>query len=143
MSSPHGPLTDVASVLERLKRPKRAVVTAGMPYVNGPLHLGHLAGAQLPADIMSRFLGMMIGRDNVLFVCGSDEHGSTSEVSALQAGVPIRDYVNAGHARHQRSLESYTIGRARFYPVDALREFVDGRRMRAPARPPLVSEAGS
>jgi methionyl-tRNA synthetase len=111
MSSPHGrPLTDVASVLERLERPKRAVVTAGMPYVNGPLHLGHLAGAQLPADIMARFLGLMIGRDKVLFVCGSDEHGSTSEVSALQAGVPIRDFVNAGHARHKATLERFMIG---------------------------------
>src|SRR5262245_4499276 len=110
MSSSHGPLTDVASVLERLKRPKRAVVTAGMPYVNGPLHLGHLAGAQVPADIMSRFLGLMIGRENVLFVCGSDEHGSTSEVSALKAGVPIREFVEAGHARHKKTLERYNIG---------------------------------
>jgi methionyl-tRNA synthetase len=110
MSSPHGPLTDVASVLERLKRPKRAIVTAGMPYVNGPLHLGHLAGAQLPADIMTRFLGLMIGRENVLFVNGSDEHGSTSEVSALQAGIPIREFVDAGHARHRRTIERYSIG---------------------------------
>jgi methionyl-tRNA synthetase len=54
------------------------VVTAGMPYANGPLHLGHLAGAHLPADIYARYSGMLIGRENVLFVCGTDEHGSTS-----------------------------------------------------------------
>jgi methionyl-tRNA synthetase len=110
MSSPHGPLTDVASVLERLKRPKRAVVTAGMPYANGPVHIGHLAGAQLPADIMARYLGLMIGRENVLFVCGTDEHGSTSEVSALQAGVPIREFVDGWHDRHARSMERFSIG---------------------------------
>ena len=57
-------------MLERVKRPKRAVVTAGMPYANGPVHIGHLAGAQLPADIMTRYLGLMLGRENVLFVCG-------------------------------------------------------------------------
>jgi methionyl-tRNA synthetase len=110
MSSPHGPLTDVASVLDRLKRPKRAVVTAGMPYANGPVHIGHLAGAQLPADIMARYLGLMIGRENVLFVCGTDEHGSTSEVSALQAGVPIREFVDGWHDKHARSMQRFSIG---------------------------------
>jgi methionyl-tRNA synthetase len=101
---------DVASALKRVARPKRAVVTAGMPYANGPLHLGHLAGAHLPADIYSRFLGMAIGRDNVLFVCGTDEHGSTSEVAALNAGVPTRQFVDAIHDRQAVSLDRYSIG---------------------------------
>ena len=112
MVSPHGPLTDVASVLERVKRPKRAVVTAGMPYANGPVHIGHLAGAQLPADIMTRYLGLMIGRENVLFVCGTDEHGSTSEVSALQSGKPIRR-VHGRLARQARPLHGALLDRAR------------------------------
>src|SRR6187549_274262 len=107
MSSPHGPLTDVASVLERLKRPKRAVVTAGMPYANGPLHVGHLAGAQLPADIYARWLGLLIGRENVLFVCGTDDHGSTSELAALKAGVPIREFIAAIHASQGATLARY------------------------------------
>ena len=51
-------------MLARLHRPKRMVVTAGMPYANGPLHLGHLAGAHLPADISARYSGMLIGREN-------------------------------------------------------------------------------
>ena len=62
MKAHPGAPTDVPSVLRRVSRPKRAVVTAGMPYANGPLHLGHLAGAHLPADIFARWLGLLIGR---------------------------------------------------------------------------------
>src|SRR5512147_139562 len=110
MTTHHGPPTDVASVLTRAARPKRAVVTAGMPYANGPLHLGHLAGAHLPADIYARYLGMVIGRNNVLFVCGTDEHGSTSEVAALQAGVPTRQFVDAIHDKQKVTLDRFSIG---------------------------------
>lgn len=101
---------DVASVLARVARPKRAVVTAGMPYANGPLHLGHLAGAHLPADIYARFMGMAIGRENVLFVCGTDEHGSTSEVAALNAGIPTRQFVDEIHDRQAITLGRFSIG---------------------------------
>ena len=80
--------------LDQLKkdvfRPTRAVVTGGMPYANGPIHLGHLAGALIPPDIHARYMRMLIGRENVLFVCGNDDHGSTSELAALKAGVPVR-----------------------------------------------------
>src|SRR5215471_10926399 len=100
---------DVASILARIQRPKRAVVTAGMPYANGPVHLGHLAGAQVPGDIHARWLGMVIGRPNVLYVCGSDEHGSTSELAALQAGIPIRDYIDRAHRTQAATLERYGI----------------------------------
>lgn len=110
MATPKGPPLDVASVLSRLVRPKRAVVTAGMPYANGPLHLGHLAGAHLPADIYARYLGMAIGRDNVMFVCGTDEHGSTSEVAALQTGVATRQFVDEIHDRQKVTLDRYFIG---------------------------------
>ena len=110
MASQVGPFTSVAAVLERFERPKRAVVTAGMPYANGPLHLGHLAGAQLPADIMARFLGLVIGRQNVLFVSGTDEHGSTSEVAALTRGISIRELVDEAHEEQHRTLERYSIG---------------------------------
>jgi methionyl-tRNA synthetase len=107
--NPHAP-ADVPSVLEQLKRPRRALVTAGMPYANGPLHLGHLAGAQLPADIYARWMGMMIGRQNVLFVCGTDDHGSTSEVAALAAGVPIREFIDTIQARQKVTLDRFAIG---------------------------------
>lgn len=115
MSSPtspqqKGPPTDIPSVLRQVKRPQRAVVTAGMPYANGPLHIGHLAGAHVPADIHSRWLGMLIGRENVLFVNGTDDHGSTSEVAALQAGKPIRQFIDEIHAKQGKTLERYGIG---------------------------------
>jgi methionyl-tRNA synthetase len=100
----------VSEILGRIVRPKRAVVTAGMPYANGPLHLGHLAGAQLPADIHARWLGMLIGRENVLFVCGNDDHGSTSELAALQQGKPVREFIDQVHAHQAATLKRYDIG---------------------------------
>jgi methionyl-tRNA synthetase len=81
-----------------------------MPYANGPVHLGHLAGAHIPADVYARWLGMLIGRENVLFVCGTDDHGSTSELAALQAGKDVREFIGEIHARQRRTLESYSIG---------------------------------
>jgi methionyl-tRNA synthetase len=106
---PHVPV-DVASVIARLEFPRRAIVTAGMPYANGPLHLGHLAGAHLPADIYARWLGLAIGRENVLFVCGTDEHGSTSELSALAAGKSIRELVDEIHDKQSVTLDRFDIG---------------------------------
>jgi len=108
-SPPEAPL-DTATVLRQISRPKRAVVTAGMPYANGPLHVGHLAGAQLPADIYARWLGLLIGRENVLFVCGTDDHGTTSELAALKAGKPIRDFISAIHTEQRATLGRYQIG---------------------------------
>ena len=81
-----------------------------MPYANGPVHLGHLAGAHVPADIHARWLGMVIGRPNVLYVCGTDEHGSTSELAALQAGVPIREMIERVHAQQAATLARYSVG---------------------------------
>jgi methionyl-tRNA synthetase len=81
-----------------------------MPYANGPVHLGHLAGAQLPADIYARWLAMLIGRENVLFVCGTDEHGSTSEIAAMKADLTVRDFIDGVHDRQARTLGRYHIG---------------------------------
>src|SRR5215470_6784332 len=110
MSSSDRASPDVASILARIQRPKRAVVTAGMPYANGPVHLGHLAGAQVPGDIHARWLGMVIGRPNVLYVCGMDEHGSTSELAALKAGVPIREFIARMHEQQSETIRRYSIG---------------------------------
>jgi methionyl-tRNA synthetase len=102
-------MASVSEILERIERPSRAVITAGMPYANGPLHLGHLAGAQLPADIHARFMGMLIGRDKVLYVCGTDEHGSTSELAAIDAGRPIREFIDGVHERQAETMRRYGI----------------------------------
>ncbi len=108
--NPHKPKQDIPSVLARLKRPKKAVVTAGMPYANGPLHLGHLAGAHVPSDIYARWLRMLIGADNVLFVCGTDDHGSTSEVAAKTQGKSTREFIDEIHSKQTKTMEKYSIG---------------------------------
>lgn len=108
MSTKRGPI-GIEEILGRIARPTRAIVTAGMPYANGPLHLGHLAGAQVPADIHARWVGMLIGRENVLFVCGTDEHGSTSELAAMSAGRPIREFIDEVHDRQASTLGRYGI----------------------------------
>jgi methionyl-tRNA synthetase len=100
---------DLAKVMQRVKKPKKAVVTAGMPYANGPLHIGHLAGAHLPADIYSRWLKMLIGPDNVLFVCGTDDHGSTSEVAAKTQNISTTDFINKVHSQQEKTLNTYSI----------------------------------
>lgn len=75
---------------------RRYLVTAALPYANGPLHIGHLAGAYLPADIYVRYLRLM-GRD-VVFVCGSDEHGAAITVKARKEDTTPREIVNKYHA---------------------------------------------
>lgn len=101
--------TDVKSVLANYKRPKKVVVTAGMPYANGPLHLGHLAGAHVPADIYARWMRMLIGGENVLFVNGNDDHGSTSEVAAVKAGKTIREFIDTIHEQQKDTLKKYSV----------------------------------
>jgi methionyl-tRNA synthetase len=101
---------DLASILRAIDRPARAVVTAGMPYANGPLHLGHLAGAHVPADIHARWLGLLIGRENVLFVCGTDDHGSTSEFMAMRAGRDLSSVIAEVHEQQAETLARYSIG---------------------------------
>jgi methionyl-tRNA synthetase len=103
------PPTDVKSILQLVKRPKSAVITGGMPYANGPLHLGHLAGAMVPPDIMARYMRMLIGKQNVLFVSGNDDHGSTSEVAALQAGMPVREFIDQIHDKQVQTTSRYGI----------------------------------
>jgi methionyl-tRNA synthetase len=75
---------------------KRYLVTAALPYANGPLHIGHLAGAYIAADVYARYLRLM-GRD-VVFVCGSDEHGAAITVKARKEGKTPREIVDKYHA---------------------------------------------
>jgi len=86
---------------------KRYLVTAALPYANGPLHIGHLAGAYLPADIYVRYLRLM-GK-NVVFVCGSDEHGAAITVRARKEGITPREIVDKYHASLRDTFEKIGI----------------------------------
>ena len=74
---------------------KRYLVTSALPYANGALHLGHLAGAYLPADIYVRYLRLM-GRD-VVWVCGSDEHGAAITIRAKKEGISPQEIIDKYH----------------------------------------------
>lgn len=99
----------ISDLISRMNPPKKAVITAGMPYANGPIHLGHLAGAHIPADVYSRFMKMLIGSENVLYVCGTDDHGSTSEIAASQKGQSIHEHIAAVHDTQRKTMERYNI----------------------------------
>ncbi|MGB1247535.1 MAG: methionine--tRNA ligase [Chitinophagales bacterium] len=75
-----------------MKTPKRYTITAALPYANGPLHIGHVAGAYLPADIYARYLRQR-GKD-VIFICGSDEHGAAITIRAKQEGITPKEIVD-------------------------------------------------
>ncbi|MBR0053311.1 MAG: methionine--tRNA ligase [Bacteroidales bacterium] len=75
---------------------KRTLVTCALPYANGPVHIGHLAGAYIPGDIYVRYLRMR-GED-VVFVCGSDEHGVPITIKARAQGVTPQDIVDKYHS---------------------------------------------
>ena len=74
---------------------KRYTITAALPYTNGPIHIGHLAGVYIPADIYSRFL--RIKGNDVLFICGSDEHGVPITLKAKKEGIHPQDVVDKYH----------------------------------------------
>ena len=109
MNKPQYVPPDIETLKKNLFRPKRAVVTGGMPYANGPVHLGHIAGAHVPPDIYARWLRMLIGYDRVMFVCGTDDHGSTSELAAVQKGVPIQELIAELHAKQKATMDRYDI----------------------------------
>src|SRR6478672_11697237 len=86
---------------------KPTLVTAALPYANGPVHIGHLAGAYLPADIYVRFL-RLLGED-VLFICGSDEHGVPITLRARKEGVTPQQIVDKYHSIVKDSFETFGI----------------------------------
>lgn len=75
---------------------KRTLITTALPYANGPVHIGHLAGVYVPADIYARYLRLQ-GRD-VLMIGGSDEHGVPITLRARREGVTPQDIVDRYHA---------------------------------------------
>jgi methionyl-tRNA synthetase len=84
---------------------QRILVTAALPYANGPIHLGHLSGAYLPADIYVRYQRMR--RRDVLFLCGSDEHGVPITITADKEGVQPQVVVDRYHARNKAAFERF------------------------------------
>ena len=87
--------------------PKRYTVTAALPYANGPVHIGHLAGVYLPADIYVRYL-RSAGRD-VKFICGSDEHGVPITIRAQKEGVTPQQVVDKYHALIRDSFHDFNV----------------------------------
>ncbi len=90
-----------------LHDPKRYTVTAALPYTNGPIHIGHLAGVYVPSDIYSRFLRLQ-GKD-VAFICGSDEHGVAISMKAKKEGITPQEVIDKYHAIIKQSFEDFGI----------------------------------
>jgi len=87
--------------------PKRYTITAALPYTNGPIHIGHLAGVYVPADIYARYLRLK-GKD-VAYICGSDEHGVAIPMRAKKEGVSPQDIIDKYHGIIKKSFVDFGI----------------------------------
>lgn len=83
------------------------LITSALPYINGLPHLGHMVGCLLPSDVYARFMRMQ-GED-VLYICGTDEHGTASEVAALKAGVDVEKYCDEFHKKHAEVYKAFNL----------------------------------
>ncbi len=86
---------------------KKVLVTSALPYANGALHLGHLSGAYLPADIYVRYL-RLLGRD-VVWVCGSDEHGAAITIRAKKEGISPQEIIDKYHLLNKNTFQQLGI----------------------------------
>ncbi len=93
--------------LQSNRKFKRYTVTSALPYANGPIHIGHLAGVYVPADIYVRYLRLK-GKD-VLFICGSDEHGVPITIKARNEKVNPQKIVDIYHKMNKKSFEDFGI----------------------------------
>ena len=89
------------------KKFKRTTVTAALPYANGGVHIGHLAGVYVPADIYVRYLRLK--KQDVIFIGGSDEHGVPITIRAKKEGITPQDVVDRYHAMIKKSFEEFGI----------------------------------
>jgi methionyl-tRNA synthetase len=89
------------------QNPKRYTITAALPYTNGPIHIGHLAGVYVPADIYARYL-RLTGND-VAFISGSDEHGAAIPIRAKKEGISPQDIIDKYHGIIKKSFEDFGI----------------------------------
>ena len=90
-----------------MKQPKRYTVTAALPYTNGPLHIGHLAGVYIPADIYTRYLRLK-GKE-VAFICGSDEHGVAIAIKAKKEGKTPQEVIDYYDTLIRNSFQTFGI----------------------------------
>jgi methionyl-tRNA synthetase len=90
-----------------MKNFKRYLITSALPYANGPLHIGHLAGVYVPSDIYTRYLRMK-GAD-VISICGSDEHGVPITLKARKEGITPQEVVDRYHALNKKAFEDFGI----------------------------------
>src|SRR4029078_8061339 len=90
-----------------MTEPKRYLITAALPYANGQKHIGHLAGSYLPADIYVRYLRAQ-GRD-VVFVCGSDEHGTAIPIQAMKEGTTPQAIIDKYHSIIKENFDDLSI----------------------------------
>ena len=96
---------------------EKYTVTAALPYANGPLHLGHVAGVYLPSDIFVRFLRM--NNHDVAYICGSDEHGVPITIKAKNEGVTPQEIVDRYHKIIKDSCD-FNLDRRRHVPWEML-----------------------
>ena len=92
---------------EQNKEIKRYTITSALPYANGPIHIGHLAGVYIPADIYARYLRS--NHKDVLFIGGSDEHGVPITIKAKKEGITPQDVVDKYHYIIKKSFEDLGI----------------------------------
>ena len=92
---------------QNFHKPARYTITAALPYTNGPIHIGHLAGVYVPADIYARYLRLN-GHD-VAFVCGSDEHGVAISMKAKKEGVSPQNIIDKYHGIIKQSFQDFGI----------------------------------
>lgn len=90
-----------------IQDPKRYTITAALPYTNGPIHIGHLAGVYIPSDIYARFLRLQ-GKD-VAFICGSDEHGVAISMKAKKEGITPQQVIDKYHGIIKQSFEDFGV----------------------------------
>lgn len=90
-----------------MKNYKRFLITSALPYANGPLHIGHLAGVYVPSDIYTRYLRMK-GAD-VISICGSDEHGVPITLKARNEGITPQEVVDRYHSLNKKAFEDFGI----------------------------------
>lgn len=86
---------------------QRTLVTSALPYANGPIHLGHLAGAYLPADLFVRY--KRLTEEDIIHICGSDEHGVPITIAAEKEGVSPQAIVDKFHKRNKQAFEDFGI----------------------------------
>jgi len=99
---------DLENMVNTIKRPKgKRLITAALPYINNVPHLGHIVGSHLPADIFARFCRSK-GYET-LFVGGTDENGSTSEIAAEKVGVNINEFSDRLHLEHKKVYDWFNI----------------------------------